>query len=257
MNDALGSLQSFDAATALTSFVAYGVVMLCVVLGGISGLRLGLFQSIVGFGALVAATVSAFLWCEGAGRLIRGFGAPENWSLVIGYVTVLAITYALIRRLVRIATRSRRLVYPAIVDRLFGVCVGILGGFFLASVVRVGFAMTPVSTGVRPTPAQMQADLTPRVLQMMSQILYGDATLRRAWMFGAPVKSDDAAIVPGGMSSSEPFVDENGNGEFDRDEPYLDKDGNSRFTVRFGKVADEQSRELLVGVMERYWLGNW
>lgn len=257
MNEALAPLQSIDASAALQSFLAYGVVLTCVVLFGLAGLRAKLFRSALTFAAFIAAGVAAFVWCDAMGRLIQGFGGPADWSLALGYTAVFLGTFTVLELIFRRVARAEVMTYPAIVDRLGGLLVGILAGVFVASLVRVGFAMTPVAAAVRPTPEQIQVDVTPRVLRMVSQILSADPSVRRVWLHGEQGEPFDGQVKPGHVVLSEPYIDENNNDQFDRDEPFLDKDGNDRFTSSLIVANEEQSRDLRVGVMERYWLGNW
>lgn len=256
MNDALPTLESFNAAGVLQSFIAYGIVLACVVLCGLAGLRLKLFQSVIACAAFVAAAVAAFVWCDAAAGLIRGFGGPASWSLVAGYAAVFFLVFLGVKLVVGLVARAEVMTYPAIVDRLGGAAVGAVAGVFLASIIRVGFAMAPVAGAVRPTPEQMQGDITPRVLQMVSRIISSDAAVRRAWLYGESGGGRDGA-GPGQIAWSEPFIDENDNGLFDRDEPFLDKDGNGRFTPSVAAADADFNRDLRVGVLERYWLGDW
>lgn len=257
MNEALAPLQSIDPASALQSFVAYGIVWTCVVLCGLAGLRIKLFGSILAFASFIIAAVAAFIWSDAAGRLISAFGAPESWSLALGYVAVFLGTFVLLKFILRIVVRSEVMTYPTIVDRLGGLAVGMIAGVFLASLVRVGFAMAPVTSTVRPAPEQMQVDVTARVLRMVSQIISSDPSIRRAWLHGERGEPVGGQAKRGQITWSEPYVDVNVNNQFDRDEPFLDKDGNGRFTLSLMAADKEPNRDLSVGVMERYWLGNW
>jgi hypothetical protein len=256
MNEALAPLQSIDPASALQSFVAYGVVWTCVVLCGLAGLRVKLFGSILAFAAFISAAVAAFIWSDAAGRLIRAFGGPANWSLTLGYAAVFLGIFVVLKLLLRSLVRAEVMTYPAIVDRLGGLAVGMLAGVFLASLVRVGFAMSPVTSTVRPSPEQLQVDVTAQVLRMVSQIISSDPATRRAWLHGERGEPGGQA-KRGQFAWSEPYIDVNGNDQFDRDEPFLDKDGNGRFTSSLMVAGKEPDRDLCVGVMERYWLGNW
>jgi uncharacterized membrane protein required for colicin V production len=256
MNEALAPLQSIDPASALQSFVAYGVVWTCVVLCGLAGLRIKFFGSILAFAAFIIAAVAAFIWSDAAGRLIRAFGCPASWSLALGYVAVFLVCFAVLKLLLRILVRTEVMTYPAIVDRLGGLAVGMLAGVFLASVVRVGLAMSPVTSTVRPSPEQLQVDVTARVLRMVSQIISSDPAARRAWLHGEAGEPAGQG-KRGQFAWSEPYIDLNGNDQFDRDEPFLDKNGDGRFTPAFMFANKEPTPDLCVGAMERYWLGNW
>jgi hypothetical protein len=257
MNEALAPLQSIDPASALQSFVAYGVVWTCVVLCGLAGLRVKLFDTILAFAAFISSAVAAFVWSDAAGRLIRGFGGPASWSLAFGYAAVFLGVFVVLKLILRNLVRAEVMTYPAIVDRLGGLAVGMLAGVFLASLVRVGFAMTPVTSTVRPSPEQIQVDVTARVLRMVSQIISADPAIRRAWLHGERGEPFGGQAKPGQFVWSEPYVDLNDNDQFDRDEPFLDKDGNGRFTSSLMFAAKEPDPNFYVGAMERYWLGNW
>lgn len=255
MNEA--ATLTASSAAALQSFFASGVVLLCVLLCGLAGLRAKLFRSILSFGSMMTAAVAAFVWCDGAGRLLAGFGMLDAWSLVAGYTTVLCLVMALMSALFRLMVRAEVMTYAPVIDRLGGALVGVVAGVLLASVARVGFAMAPVSAAARPTPAQLQLDVTPRVLQMMGRILSSDASVRRAWLYGAGGRVEEGKPAPGQLAWSEPFIDLDSNGKRGADEPFLDKDGNGRFTEVFAAGDAATVRGMQVGAMDRYWLGNW
>jgi hypothetical protein len=257
MNDFANQLPSLDATAALQSFIAFGVVIACVALCGFAGLRLRLFATIMAFGAMIAASVAAYVWGEPCGWLLGGFGFPADWRLVAGFALVFLSGFVLIKVLFRFAVRAEIMTYPWIPDRLGGLLVGILAGLFLASILRVGLAMAPVSARVRPTPEQIQADLTPRVLLMLSRIMSGDPASRRRWLRGPETPPHEGGPAPGKVVISEPFVDENDNGLRDRDEPFLDKDGDGEFSPSFAVIDESLNPDFLVGMIERYWLGNW
>lgn len=256
MNDANSVDLTAASAAALQTFIASGVVLACIALGALSGLRTKLFGAILGFASLLTAAVASFAWCDGAGRFLGAFGLPAGWTLVAGYTAVIIVVIALMNAMLFVTARSDVMTYLPILDRVCGALVGAVGGILLASVVRVGFAMTPFSSAARPSPEQMQADVTPRVLRIVARILSSDAEFRRAWLYGSPrpLADGDAGA---GTRWSEPFVDTNTNGRFDEGESFLDKDGNGKFTTAFGVAGAGESDGMLVGVMERYWLGNW
>jgi hypothetical protein len=256
MNEAPVELTAGSAA-ALQSFFAFGVVFVCVALGAVAGLRQGLFRSILSCGGLVVATIAAFVWGEGFGGLLQGFGVSKGWSLVAGYGAVLALVLALLGTLLRVLVRAEVMKYSAIVDRIGGLTIGVAAGVLLASAVRVGFAMAPVSAAGRPTPEQLQVDLTPRLLRMVSRILSSDSEVRRAWLHGAGKRVENGTPSPNAATWSEPFVDLDSNGHFDGKEPFLDKDGDGAFTRVFAEADAGADGEMRVGVMDRYWLGNW
>jgi hypothetical protein len=257
MNDLAGQLPSIDASAALQSFIAFGVVIACVVLCGFAGFRIKLFAAIASCAAFVASSIAAFVWGEACGRLIGAFGIAAHWQLVVGFTAVFLTFFLFVKLLLRGVARVEVMTYPAIIDRVGGVVVGMVAGLFLASIVRVGLAMAPVTSRVRPTPEQIQADITPRVLQMMSRIMSGDVNVRRDWLRGVEGQPFEGQAAPGQVVLSEPFVDENGNNQRDRDELFLDKDGNGEFTASLLITDKALNPDLRVGAMDRYWLGNW
>lgn len=257
MNEGLAQLQSLDAAAATQSFLAYGVVLVSLVLCALGGLRIKLFRSILAFGSFVIAIINAFVMCETIGGMSRVFGVPARWSLVAGYSVVFVVTLALVNLLFRLLVRTEVMSYPAIIDRIGGLLVGLVSGLFLASIVRVGIAMAPLRSSALPTPQQMQADATPRVLRMMSWILTSDASVRRKWLYGAAEKPYVAGEAAGQVVWGEPYVDENENDQFDRDEVFLDKDGDGRYSANASMSAEDPGLAYRVGALERYWLGTW
>lgn len=257
MNEGLAQLQNLDAAAATQSFLAYGVVLVSLVLCALGGLRVKLFRSILAFGSFVIAIMTAFVMCETVGGMSRLLGVPARWSLVAGYSMVFVATLAFVNFLCRLLVRTEVMSYPAIIDRVGGVLVGLVTGLFLASIVRVGIAMAPLQSSVRPTPEQMQADATPRVLSMMSWVLSSDAAVRRKWLYGAAGKPYSADEAAGQVVWGEPYIDENGNDQFDRDEVFLDKDGDGRYSANARMSAEDPGRDYRVGALERYWLGTW
>jgi hypothetical protein len=256
MNEAAVELTAGSAA-ALQSFFAFGVVFVCVALGALAGLRQRLFRSILSCGGLVVATIAAYIWGEGFGNVLQGFGVSEGWSLVAGYGVVLALVLALVGMLLRLLVRAEVMTYATMVDRLGGALIGVATGVLLASAVRVGFAMAPVSAAARPTPHQLQGDVTPRLLRMVSRILSSDPEVRHAWLHGSGRRVENGAPSPNAVTWSEPFVDLDANGQFDGKEPFLDKDGNGVFTEVFAERDPAARQEVRIGVMDRYWLGNW
>ena len=257
MNDFANQLPSLDATAAVQSFIAFGVVLACVGLCGFAGFRLRLFATIMAFGAMIAAAIAAFVWGEPCGQLLGGFGFPADWRLVGGFALVFLSSFILLKVLFRWAVRAEVMTYPWIPDRLGGLLVGVLAGLFLASIFRVGLAMAHVNARDRPTTEQIQADVTPRVLLMLSRIMPGDPAIRRTWLRGPETPPRAGDPEPGKVVVSEPFVDENDNGLRDRDEPFLDKDGDGEFSPSFAVIDESLNPDLLVGVIERYWLGNW
>lgn len=257
MNEPAAVELTSASAAALQTFFASGVLLVCVALCGLSGLRTKLFRSILSFASLIIAAVAAFAWCDGAGRVLGACGVPQAWALVAGYAAVLGCVLSFMGVVLFFTVRSDVMTYFPILDRVGGLLVGIAGGVFLASVVRVGFAMTPFSAAARPAPQQMELDVTPRVLRMVSRILSSDTEFRNAWLRGSGSPSAGGVPDAGTVTLSEPFIDLNSNGAFDSEEPFLDKNGDGRFTAIFRENNDQYDRALRVGVMDRYWLGNW
>lgn len=256
MNDAASVDLTAASAAALQTFIASGVVLTCIALGGLAGLRTKFFRSIMGFASLVTAAAASFAWCDGAGRFIGAFGVPGGWTLVAGYTAVFAVVLAVMSVLTHVMVRTDVMTYFPIIDRVGGAVVGAASGILLASAVRVGFAMAPFAAAARPTPEQLQADVTPRILQIVSRILSSNTEFRRAWLHGRPKPLDDGA--EGDETAwSEPYVDLNTNRRHDADEPFLDKDGNQTFTAAFAVADVADDDDMLIGVMDRYWLGNW
>lgn len=243
------------AAELLQAFIAYGVIITCVVLCGLAGLRLGLFRSILNFASFVAAALASFLGSDIVGTLLQAVGCPAEWALLAGYVATFVGTFALFTGMLRLAVRAEVMTYPLLIDRPGGAAIGVLVGLLLANMVRVGFALTPLAAGTRPAPEEIRFDMTSRMLQMTGRIVVSDPAARRAWLFGEQGERVADGAAPGNTVWSEPFADENANLLYDREEPFLDKDADGGFTDRFATAdLDHPPR---VGVMERYWLGNW
>lgn len=256
MNDPVVELTDASAA-ALQTFIASGVVLVCVLLGGLSGARLKLFRSILAFGSLVTASVAALLWCEGMANILWGLGIPPSWSLAAGYTTILALVMGGMAFSFRLSVRAEIMNYVPLLDRLGGALVGAAAGVVLASVVRVGFAMTPLPAAARPTPEQLQLDATPRILRMVGSMLTSDAGVRRSWLLGGGTPLQGNKPKPGQPVWSEPYLDLNSNDYRDADEPFLDKDGDYEFSQDFATTDAAARPEMQIGVMDRYWLGNW
>lgn len=249
---------SLDAATssALQAFFSAGVVVVCVLSGGLVGLRIKLFRAILFFGGIVASAVGAFCGCDLASHLLEGAGIPAGWSLVAGYGACLLGSFIFLALFVRIYVPSRAMNYFASLDNFGGIAVGGLAGLLLVSVVRVGFAMAPIPASARPSPEQLHADVTPQVLHMMAKILFTDPEDEARWLWG--VRDPDEGDLELGLSAcSEPYVDLNGNRRRDGSEPFLDKDGDGEFTPSFVVLGPEDEDAIVVGVMDRYWLGDW
>jgi hypothetical protein len=243
------------AAELLQAFIAYGVIITCVALCGLAGLRLGLFRSILNFASFVAAALASFLGSDIVGTLLQAVGCPAAWALLAGYVATFVGTFSLFTGILRLAARAEVMTYPGLIDRVGGVSLGLLNGVLLANMVRIGFAMTPLAAGTRPAPEEIRFDMTSRMLQMAARIVSSNPDARRAWLFGEQGEKLEVGAAGRGTVWSEPFVDENANGLYDRDEPFLDKDASGRFTSSF--AAADLNHAPAVGVMERYWLGNW
>jgi uncharacterized membrane protein required for colicin V production len=257
MNEALAPLRSIDTTGALQTFVAYGIVLTSLVLCGLNGLRIRIVSSVIAFAEYVAAGVAAILWCTNFGTILRLFGCPRDWSLVVAYAGVFLGVLLILQLMLWRLVRAEVMTFPMLVDRIGGLLIGVMAGVLLASIIRVGFAMSPFSSTVVLTEEQMRLDVTPRVLQMISRIVSADPKIRSAWLFGAKGEPVQGAVGPGRIVWSEPYVDENDNDLFDRDERFIDKDGNGEFTAALSVGDEEKSRGLRVGVMERYWIGNW
>lgn len=254
MNDAAATLQAF-APALLHSFIAYGVIITCVALGGLAGLRLGLFRSIVNFACFVFAALAAFLGSDLIGGLLKPVGCPPEWAMLAGFVSAFVAAFAIAAGFFWLAVRAEVMTYPRPIDRLGGAAIGVIAGLLLANMVRIGFAMTPLAASNRPSLDELRFDSTTRMLQLVARIVSPDADSRRSWLFGEQGEPVDPAGPMLRTVWSEPFVDENGNGQHDRDEPFLDKDSSGKFTREFAQA--DIDREPRVGVMERYWLGNW
>jgi hypothetical protein len=238
---------------AIQYFISFGIVVTCLALGALAGFRLRLFRSVLSFATLVAASLVALAFGDTASGLLQGFAIPTGWSHLAGYAAVFGAILVGLPALLELTMTTAVMTFPMLIDRLGGALVGAAAGMLLASIVRVGFAMAPVAAAARPTPEQMQLDITPRFLSIVASIMTSDPALRRAWLRGRDWK---AAEGDAGLTWSEPFVDLNDNKRFDRDEPFLDKDADQLFT-RTLSPADPDNDGPLVGVMERYWLGNW
>jgi hypothetical protein len=256
MNDPVVELTDASAA-ALQTFIASGVVLVCVLLSALSGSRLKLFRSILAFGSLVTASVAALFWCEGMSQILWGLGIPPSWSLAAGYTTILATVLSVMGVSFRLSVRAEIMNYVPLLDRLGGALVGAVAGVVLASVVRVGFAMTPFPAAARPTPDQFQIDATPRILRMVASTLTSDPNVRRSWLRGGGTPLQGNAPPEGQPVWSEPYLDLNSNDYRDADEPFLDKDGNYEFSPDFATTEAAAGPEMKIGVMDRYWLGNW
>lgn len=240
---------------AIQYFISFGIVVTCLALGGLAGLRLGLFRSVLSFATLVTASLVALAFGDTVSGMLQGVAIPPGWSHLAGYAAVFGGILVGLPTILELTMMTAVMTFPMLIDRLGGALVGAAAGMLLASVVRVGFAMAPVVAAARPAPEQMQHDITPRFLSMVASIMTSDPDLRRAWLRGREWKAADGG-GGGDFSWSEPFVDENDNKQFDRDEPFLDKDGNDAFTRTLAPArADDDGP--LVGVMERYWLGSW
>jgi uncharacterized membrane protein required for colicin V production len=247
-------METFDA---LQSFMAFGIVLVCIGLGGFAGLRLGLFRAVISFASLTAAAVSAIAVGEWMGGWLETFAIPHGWSLLFGYAAVFGVTLVVLPALVGLTANLAVISFPMLIDRIGGVLVGAFAGLLLASIVRVGFAMAPLNAAARPSAKEMQYDATPRLFQLVSRIMTPQTSERRAWLYGAKGVPFGEAKGSERVIWSEPFVDENENDRFDRDEPFLDKDENGEFTSQLRAGDLDPAKDPLIGVMERYWLGNW
>lgn len=241
---------------AIQYFISFGIVVTCVALGALAGLRLRLFRSILSFATLVAAALVALAFGDTVSGMLQGLAIPQGWSLLAGYAAVFSAILVGFPAAIELTMKTAVMTFPILIDRLGGALVGAAAGVLLASIVRVGFAMAPVAAAARPSPEQMQLDITPRFLQMVACIMTPDPGLRRAWLRGRDWESDDRPAEDSGFTWSEPFVDLNGNDRFDRDEPFLDKNGDASFTRSLAAARPDDDGPL-IGVMERYWLGNW
>lgn len=241
---------------AIQYFISFGIVVTCLALGALAGLRLRLFRSVLSFATLVAASLVALAFGDTASSMLQGVAIPAGWSLLAGYAAVFGGILVGLPAVLELTMMTAVMTFPMLVDRLGGALVGAAAGMLLASIVRVGFAMAPVAAEAHPKPDQMQHDVTPRFLSMVASIMTSDPALRRAWLRGREWKTENGQAPPLGPTWSEPFVDLNGNNRFDRDEPFLDKDGNGVFTRSLEPKRLEDDGPL-IGVMERYWLGNW
>jgi uncharacterized membrane protein required for colicin V production len=241
---------------AIQYFISFGIVVTCLALGALAGFRLRLFRSVLSFATLVAASLVALAFGDTASGLLQGFAIPPGWSHLAGYAAVFGTILVGLPALLELTMTTAVMTFPMLIDRLGGALVGAAAGMLLSSIVRVGFAMAPVAAEARPSPEQMQHDITPRFLSIVASIMTSDPALRRAWLRGREWKPAAGDAANAGLTWSEPFVDVNDNKRFDRDEPFLDKDGNESFTRTFvSKLPDDGGP--LIGVMERYWLGSW
>jgi uncharacterized membrane protein required for colicin V production len=240
---------------AIQHFISFGIVITCLALGALAGFRLRLFRSVLSFATLVAASLVALAFGDTVSGMLQGVAIPSGWSHLAGYAAVFGGILIALPAILELTMMTAVMTFPMLIDRLGGALVGAAAGMLLASIVRVGFAMAPVAAAARPAPEQMQHDVTPRFLNMVASIMTSDPALRRAWLRGRDWKVADVAGAAE-LSWSEPFVDENDNNQFDRDEPFLDKDGDAAFTRTLAAKRSEENGPL-IGVMERYWLGNW
>lgn len=241
---------------AIQYFISFGIVVTCLALGALAGFRLRLFRSVLSFATLVAASLLALAFGDTVSGMLQGVAIPPGWSHLAGYAVVFGGILIALPAILELTMMTAVMTFPMLVDRLGGALVGAAAGMLLASIVRVGFAMAPVAAEARPKPEEMKNDITPRFLSMVASIMTSDPSARRAWLLGRDWKAADAGAVDSGLTWSEPFIDLNDNGRFDRDEPFLDKDGDVAFTRTLAAVRPDDNGPL-IGVMERYWLGNW
>lgn len=175
--------------TPLTAFDI--VVLLLVVLGAVMGALRGFVQEVLSLFAWVAGAVALKLFFRPAAAVAERWVGTEAGGMVLAFVAVFVVTYALFRTLAARLGNATRASVVAPVDRFLGFGFGTLKAVLGASLLFLGvtLAYDTVWGGDEPKPEWLTASRTGPLLAVTSRMMVDFVERRRS---GEPAARADA-----------------------------------------------------------------
>ncbi len=242
-----------------SSLQPLGTLLVLAIVAGMAafGFQYGLFLAILaGLGAIATLLVTFGLGEAVAGLLVAA-EMPVDYALPVS-IGALALAMAVgVRFAIGGAVGEDTLRFSTLIDKIGGVLVGGLAGVVIAGILLVVLSALPIPAAYRIDGTQTKYDLGTRVLKTFARLIESDAAKREILLNGEGAAGEN----PGGLETSELFVDTNGNGLFDGEgdgaERHLDHDGNSSFTPRVAFTDTNGNGVRDIGLLERYRLAAW
>lgn len=224
----------------------------------------GAFLAVIAGLQVLFSFVVALTWSRSMAMGLEMIGCAPAWSVAIAFWMLFAASIALIRIAVGGGVPEGVVRFEKLLDHCVGAGLGALAGGVLGGALLIGWSLTNGPAWTRFEPESLPFDGGRRMLWTFARWATPSEEFARILVNGdlMATGSEVAKLV----HASEPFVDADGDNVPDTDadtaagsssQRYLDLDGNREFTTDLAFVDHGEDGRRMIGMYDCYRLANW
>ncbi len=216
----------------------------------------GLFFSVLLLLRMVISIVLTMICFEELAMLLEKVSVPHPWAIFSAFAGLFLVALFLSTAILDAALKEKQFHTFEMIDQAGGAVGGAIAGLVFMGGVLVAWTMCPLPTQYRLDPGSIAIDAGKLAIQAVpgfSKRVVLESPARAEQETHA---SETATEIE--FFGSEPFVDANGNGQWDEGESFVDIDRSGGFTkilVVNAHVKDGQAWN--PGLLRRYAAGHW